>query len=42
MPRSLDESAAKFEDALPDVLARVSDLERRVAALEFGLFGVGL
>ena len=32
MQGSLDESAAKFED--PDVLARVSDLERRVAALE--------
>lgn len=34
MQRSLDESASKFADPPPDVLARVGDLERRVAALE--------
>src|SRR6266853_1706949 len=34
MPRSLDESTSNLEDVLPDVLDRVSELERRVAALE--------
>ena len=34
MPRSLDESTSNLEDVLPDVLDRVRELERRVAALE--------
>jgi hypothetical protein len=34
MQGSLDESAGKLENAPPDILVRVSDLERRVAALE--------
>lgn len=34
MPRSLDESTFNPVDVLADVLARVSDLERRLAALE--------
>ena len=34
MPRSLDESTFKPVDVLADVLVRVSDLERRLAALE--------
>ena len=34
MPRSLDESTVTHDDVLPDVLVRISDLERRVAALE--------
>jgi hypothetical protein len=34
MQRSLDESTFKPVDVLADVLVRVSDLERRLAALE--------